>query len=184
MKKIIFTSIYVVLSQISIAQVWEDKVKIQNKDATYFEMVESFNQYKENIPYTKGNGYKPYARSLNFLESRMPKNGIFPSNSLCNEWILLKNSETPSNTSNWGPLGPFDVPIIQSNGKKRGNGRVNCITFHPTNPDVFWAGSPGGGLWKTIDDGNSWSTNTDNLPVLSTPYLSVFVSCPLKSTKA
>ena len=58
------------------------------------------------------------------------------------------------------------IQVIQSNNKKRGNGRVNCIEFHPTNPDIFWVGAPGGGLWKTIDGGNTWTTNTDNLPVL------------------
>ena len=30
----------------------------------------------------------------------------------------------------------------------------------------MWIGSPGGGIWKTIDGGLTWSTNTDNLPVL------------------
>ena len=32
---------------------------------------------------------------------------------------------------------------------------------------MFLGEFPGGGLWKTTDDGGlSWSTNTDNLPVL------------------
>ena len=118
------------------------------------------------VPYTKGNGYKPYARTINFLESRVDENGKFYPNALWDEWGKIKNNKNSASSSNWTPLGPFDVPIIQSNNKKRGNGRVNCIEFHPTNPDIFWVGSPGGGLWKTTDGGSTWTTNTDNLPVL------------------
>ena len=167
MKKIILLCLSIIISELSIGQVWEDKITDNTKDATYFDLVESFNQYRKDIPYTKGNGYKPYARSIDFLDSRMPENGVFPSTTLWDEWIKFQTKKGSSNSvSNWNPLGPFDVPIIQSNGKKRGNGRVNCIAFHPTNVDIFWIGSPGGGLWKTIDGGNNWTTNTDNLPVL------------------
>ena len=80
---------------------------------------------------------------------------------------MVKNKKQKIFTSNWTPLGPFDVPIIISNNKKRGNGRINCIEFDPNNEDVFgWRKPQGGGLWKTTDGGLSWSTNTDNLPVL------------------
>ena len=125
-----------------------------------------FNTYKKTHPYTKGNGYKPYARKISFLESRINPDGSFPSTALWNEWKKLKSLNKSINSANWTPLGPFDVPIIISNNKKRGNGRVNCIEFDPTDEDVFWIGSPGGGLWKTVDGGLNWSTNTDNLPVL------------------
>ena len=99
----------------------------------------------------------------------MPENGIFPSTSLFTEWKKekekLANARITS-SSNWQPLGPFDTPIILSNGKKRGNGRINSIAFDPVDPNIIWIGSPAGGLWKTIDGGNTWTTNTDNLPVM------------------
>ena len=50
----------------------------------------------------------------------------------------MKLNNKKSSTSNWVPLGPFDVPIIISNNKKRGNGRINCIEFDPNNEDIFW----------------------------------------------
>ena len=166
MKKITILSISLLFSTVSFSQIWEENTLNKNTNANFFELKNSFDEYRENITYTKGNGYKPYARTIDFLESRVDENGNFPSSSLWREWMKIKNRKGEVATSNWNPLGPFDVPIIQSNNKKRGNGRVNCITFDPVNPDIFWIGSPGGGLWKTMDGGDTWSTNTDNLPVL------------------
>jgi len=166
MKKNIILSIFTCISCFSFSQTWEENILKENKNANFFDLKESFDNYRKNIPYTKGNGYKPYARTIDFLESRVDENGIFPTHSLWEEWIKIKDSDKLKGNSTWTPLGPFDVPIILSNNKKRGNGRVNCITFDPINQDIFWIGSPGGGLWKTIDGGANWTTATDNLPVL------------------
>jgi photosystem II stability/assembly factor-like uncharacterized protein len=43
-------------------------------------------------------------------------------------------------------------------------GRVSSIGFHPTNPNTFYVGAAFGGLWKTIDGGNSYVNINDNLP--------------------
>ncbi len=45
-------------------------------------------------------------------------------------------------------------------------GRDNFVTFHPSNPLKLYAGSASGGLWETSNGGTTWSTNTDNQPVL------------------
>ena len=164
MKNNILTTIILTISLVSFSQTWEENAYKKNKNANFFDLKKSFDDYRKTTPYSKGNGYKPYARNIDFLEPRVDEDGYFPSNALWEEWLKLKHKK--SSTSNWVPLGPFDVPIIISNNKKRGNGRINCIEFDPNNEDVFWVGAPGGGLWKTSDGGLSWSTNTDNLPVL------------------
>ncbi|MBC8266175.1 MAG: T9SS type A sorting domain-containing protein [Flavobacteriales bacterium] len=169
MKNIFLLFVLLFCYNFSFAQVWEEQLLLLNENATLAEKITAFNDYKSLNPYTKGNGYKPYARSLYFLEKRMPENGVFPSSALFTEWKKEKEKlahSKISSSSNWQPLGPFDTPIILSNGKKRGNGRVNAIAFDPFDPDIIWIGSPGGGLWKTIDGGNNWTTNTDNLPVI------------------
>ena len=169
MKKILLVFVSINIYSLAISQIWEDQLLIQNKNATIEDKIVAFENYKLKNPYVKGNGYKPYERILYFLEKRMPDNNVFPSNALFIEWQKerekLINARNSSN-SNWVPLGPFDTPIIVSNGKKRGNGRVNAISFDPFDPDIIWLGTPGGGIWKTIDGGNNWTTNTDNLPVM------------------
>lgn len=169
MKKILLVFVSINIYSMAISQIWEDQLLIQNQNATIEDKITAFENYKSKNPYVKGNGYKPYERILYFLEKRMPDNDVFPSDALFIEWRKEKEkliNARNNSSSNWVPLGPFDTPIIVSNGKKRGNGRVNAISFDPFDPDIIWLGTPGGGLWKTLDGGNNWTTNTDNLPVM------------------
>jgi len=51
-------------------------------------------------------------------------------------------------------------------------GRILCLAFHPTNPDIMFAGSASGGLWKTTvggtggTNGISWEYVETGFPVL------------------
>jgi photosystem II stability/assembly factor-like uncharacterized protein len=65
-----------------------------------------------------------------------------------------------------------------SAGGYSGIGRINCIAFHPTIANTFWVGTPAGGLWKTTDGGITWSTNTNNLPVLGVSDIAINPSNP------
>jgi acyl-phosphate glycerol 3-phosphate acyltransferase len=42
-----------------------------------------------------------------------------------------------------------------------GSGRTNCIAFHPANSNIILLGSASGGIWRSVNKGKSWSTNTD-----------------------
>ena len=56
---------------------------------------------------------------------------------------------------------------------KRGVGRINNVTFDPNNDNILWVGSPSGGLWKSIDGGLSWTSNTDLLPNLGVSDIAI-----------
>jgi hypothetical protein len=45
-------------------------------------------------------------------------------------------------------------------GPYRG-GRSTAVTGHPTDPDIFYTGTTGGGVWTTDDAGKTWSNITD-----------------------
>jgi len=47
----------------------------------------------------------------------------------------------------WTPLGPMNFA-----------GRTLCLAFHPTNPNIMFAGSASGGIWKTTVGGSTGST--------------------------
>jgi hypothetical protein len=40
-------------------------------------------------------------------------------------------------------------------------GRIRSLIIHPTNPAIMWAGSVGGGIWKTMNGGARWDPLTD-----------------------
>ena len=158
------------------SQVWENNLLSENPNATLEQKETAFNNYRKKVPYSKGNGYKPYARSLDFITQRISNGKKFPVGKLYTEWLKEKRKYQNSNlnsNSNWTEIGPLNTPIILSNGKKRGNGRINCIAFDPIDEDIIWIGSPGGGLWKSIDGGSNWQTGTDNLPVIGVSHIAI-----------
>src|SRR5262252_1786541 len=55
----------------------------------------------------------------------------------------------------WRSIGPFR------------SGRVNGVTGVPGQPNVFYMGSVGGGVWKTTNAGRSWFPIFDSQPIAS-----------------
>lgn len=173
MLRFLLLSISLFFSQSLYAQVWEDNLRKTNASPSIEDKINAFNKYRENIPYEKGNGYKPYARELDFVEKRVSNDRTFPHLSLYNEWLKEKGKNEQSSSSNWKPLGPTNVPIILSNGKNRGVGRINAIAFDPYDQNIIYVGSPGGGFWKSIDGGANWVTTSDDLPVLGVSSIAI-----------
>ena len=155
------------------AQVWEDNLRKTNASPSIEDKINAFNKHRESIPYEKGSGYKPYARELDFVEKRVSNDRTFPHLALYNEWLKEKGKNEQASNSNWEPLGPTNVPIILSNGKNRGVGRINAIAFDPYDQDVIYVGSPGGGFWKSTDEGANWVTTSDDLPVLGVSSIAI-----------
>jgi hypothetical protein len=70
----------------------------------------------------------------------------------------------------WVPVGPIGADYEQNGaftGHVRDSGRARTILPHPTNPDILYFLTSGGGLWKTTNFTSSqtnWTQLTDNLP--------------------
>jgi hypothetical protein len=121
-------------------------------------------------------GYEPYKRWETYMEPRVYPSGnlSLPSQNWENymKFVNENNSGNKVNNPNliasstWTAMGPFGAMTGSACGLPRKAGRDNFITFHPTTPTTYWVGSPAGGLWKTTNDGASWTTNTDNLSVI------------------
>ncbi len=128
--------------------------------------VRSFDAYWSSHEMHKGNGYKPFKRIQSFTEIREDQYGEYNPWAIREAWLERAAMNTPhelDNDSDWTPMGPFQ-PFMGS--YVGGVGRVNAIAFHPTNPDVYYVGAATGGLWKTVDGGDSWFPLTDNIPVM------------------
>ncbi|HMB80471.1 MAG TPA: hypothetical protein VKI43_10420, partial [Vicinamibacterales bacterium] len=66
----------------------------------------------------------------------------------------------------WRSIGPF-----------RG-GRVNGVSGVPGQPNTFYFGSVGGGVWKTTNAGRTWLPIFDSQPVASIGAIGVAASNP------
>src|SRR6185312_13794019 len=63
-------------------------------------------------------------------------------------------------------------------GPLRG-GRVTAVTGVASNPQLYYMGSTGGGIWKTTDAGHSWVNISDGqLPVGSMGAIEVYQADP------
>ena len=82
--------------------------------------------------------------------------------------LLITLGKLDAQTSNWTFHGPIDFPTNIS-GQINGIGRVCQIKFSPTNPNSIYACSASGGLWKSTNAGQYWtSLGTDKLPTMGT----------------
>src|SRR5579885_3575084 len=66
----------------------------------------------------------------------------------------------------WRQIGPFRA------------GRVTAVAGIPGNDAVYYMGTPGGGLWKTVDGGVVWTPIFDDIPVSSIGAVAVARSNP------
>lgn len=141
---------------------------------TFFEIQKEFNDYWgpkqvkdgyyiENGIKRKAAGWKLFKRWEWYWDSRIdPQTGEFPSVNRADIYQQLKESGGERNVSgNWQSLGPDFSP-----GGYAGLGRINCIGFRGGDNSTYYAGSPSGGLWKTTDDGATWTSQTDYNSVL------------------
>ncbi len=98
---------------------------------------------------------------------RADPSGEIAPGALVTAWKQLTNRTTSGLSSAkrdagiwaWEWLGPGNI-----------GGRVRAIVIHPTDPNLMWLGSAGGGVWRSTNAGNSWAPVSDfiaSLPVAS-----------------
>jgi len=192
MQKIIFISsglIFFFIVQNACAQAWHSSTDKSGAD-NFFQLRDNFNTYWKDKNPEKGSGYKVFRRWEHYWAPRVDKNGNFPQpGALMSAWDKYKSRQNPNpkrletqetlasgirtQAANWTCIGPFHSP-----GGYTGMGRLNTIAFHPTNPSVYFVGSPAGGLWQTTNDGLTWFTHTDDLPSLGVSAIVVDYNNP------
>ena len=150
--------------------VWVDMM--QDPNANFFEAQKAFEMYWEGRERQKGDGYKIFKRWEHFWSSRINEDGSFPAPEATltafENWQSAYNQQMngiESESGDWEEIGPRFKPF-NGTGQPNGNGRLNCVEFHPTNANIMFVGSPSGGFWKTTNGGTSWTTSTDGLPTL------------------
>lgn len=180
MMRITFISIvlFIFLVRNVFAQPWIDKGVDADGNPNFFRIQEEAEKYFQTIDKDeKGKGFKPYKRWEDTWKDRVFEDGSFPDAGITeknfNDYLKSIKNNSRVMMADWTSLGPSTTTSGYN-----GLGRINCIAFHPTNTDIIWVGSPGGGLWKTTDGGNTWTTNFDNSAVLGVSSILIHPTTP------
>jgi photosystem II stability/assembly factor-like uncharacterized protein len=89
-----------------------------------------------------------------------------------------QNLQEQNISSTWSPTGPNVLPNNLTGYMENGIGRINCVAFHPTLSGTYYVGVAQGGVWKTTNNGASWTPLTDNLPITRISDISLDPSNP------
>jgi photosystem II stability/assembly factor-like uncharacterized protein len=78
-----------------------------------------------------------------------------------------KSSVRAAALGTWQPLGPGNA-----------GGRTRSLIIRPDDPNTMYAGTVGGGVWKTTDGGQNWTPLTDLLPSIGIGSLAMDPKTP------
>ncbi len=79
----------------------------------------------------------------------------------------------------WTALGPAPITNGQTQGRTDAvSGRVTAIAIHPTNPNIVYAGTAQGGVYRTLDGGATWVPLLDNALSLAVGAVAIAPSNP------
>ena len=150
----------------------------RQSELTFKEILGTFDHWASDPLNLEQSGWKAYARYLEHQRSRTAADGSLPDPAIFLDEVTkisrqkmqaagLKSGQA------WSPVGPVERPQSMSSNPSHGMGRINCISFHPTDPNIYWVGVAQGGVWKTSDGGLSYTPLTDHLPILRVSDIAV-----------
>lgn len=163
--KLVLTFLVFFSNYFALAQTWRDLLLDSN--ANFYDVQRAFYQNYDTSVDKKSYGVKQFKRWEHLM-----KNRVFPTGEIIdfNQWVHQQKGETSlvnNRSANWQSVGPNYWSTLV-NGTSPGNGRVNSLVVHPSNPLIIYIATSGGGIWKTTDGGVNWNPLTDNLPTLKT----------------
>ncbi|MEP6645874.1 MAG: hypothetical protein ABJC12_02195 [Saprospiraceae bacterium] len=177
----------------SIGQPWLSKPYLHTRSKNdsliqpnFYAIQKAFNKYEKKELRERNNeakditeedegpfaGWAQYKRWENHMEPRVYPTGdlSLPSTNysefqkyLASPFYTASLNNRSIPPANWTALGPTGSI---TNYYLEGAGRINFLRFDPVNTNKMWCLSPLGGLWKSIDGGANWTTNTDQLPIV------------------
>lgn len=168
--KILFTFLLIIPVFISNGQQFLKK-DLPAKKISFVEMQKRFNAWSKTTDLKKEKYWKHYKRWETDMQLKMNGRGEPGDPALyINEAVRIADERLSKQTfrfssASWSPVGPYALPNNLTGYMQNGVGRINCITFHPTDPNTYFVGVAQGGVWKTVNNGSSWVPLTDNLPI-------------------
>lgn len=158
----------------------------QSNESNYFEIVDA---YREKLDAKKRRGgqesvleikdSKHFERWAYFWRNRVDSDGTFPNRlqGWYNAGVLDENGQIVTSEKDealarravnpWVNIGPTELPEKNGYPNYPQMGRLNTFWRykHPTNTaqNILLVGAPTGGLWKSTNNGTTWSPKLDKI---------------------
>ncbi|WP_272022360.1 T9SS type A sorting domain-containing protein [Olleya namhaensis] len=185
MKKTI-TFLFLVFTIVSYSQSIDYKKTPYIKGSNYYQIIkqvrEDLGAFNRNASKTENKKHKQFERWAYFWKDRVDVNGNFPKafSGYYNAGIIDANGKFKDNISlasqtsrasntgqTWTNIGPQEVPDANGYPNQPQLGRLtNFLRYtHATDPsqNVLFVSAPVGGVWKSTDNGTSWTPKLDHL---------------------
>lgn len=136
-------------------QQWFQNLK--NPNANIQQALEDKNTFLSDTNNATDRERKKIARFETFWRGRLGPDGTI---STAAEMLRAASNTRCANSvgGKWESLA-----LTDRLSRSQGTGKFQCVAVEQNNPDVIYAGSEGGGLWKTTNGGKTWSNITDQL---------------------
>jgi photosystem II stability/assembly factor-like uncharacterized protein len=115
-----------------------------------------------------------YRRFDWFYRPRLNELGVFPK-AFIDEQKEIEYAKLKSKTGNgipsyqWSNLGPIGVDMSATEVPHWGviSGRTRGLAIHPSNPEIAYIGAASGGIWKTMNGGQTWIDKSGDLNMIA-----------------
>ena len=163
MKKIRILVLLFVLPSFFFAQQFVKNTS--GRGLTLKEIQVQFDTYKKTHDLKKEKGWKSFKRwehdmTLHTNTEGEPAGFDEYVNAAIDMADFKQNLQNQSAASAWAPTGPNVLPNNLTGYMENGIGRINCVAFHPTLSGTYYVGVAQGGVWKTTNNGTSWTPLT------------------------
>lgn len=157
--------------QIVYANQKDDFRTICEKVEAYFESHEEEEKLREHHEEAEeeGSSYNHFLQWKYFMQFRLTEDGHLPAPATVMNAFADENARQKIHRSTDCPWTFIDQ--VENDGGYWGIGRTTCVSFHPSNDQIYYVCSPGGGIWKTTDGGQHYNAADDGLPYGATANL-------------
>ena len=126
-----------------------------------------------------GNYYskdKQYQDLLTYRQATKQKKEVFVQAAFNDPTTYTMQIPNAGNAGQWKNIGPFGDPEVQWSAT--GNGALQYVEFHPTDPAIMYVCARNRGLWRTTNYGNNWIPLTDHFSTPHTESVEINKSTP------